>query len=138
VAAQRFGSQSIVVSIDVRKSMFGGYEVYTRGASRPLKKDPVTQARQMEDSGAGELLVTAVDRDGMMQGFDIALIRQVASAVSIPVIACGGAGSIGDLKHAVHDGGASASAAGSLFVFQGKHRAVLITYPSRQSLEDFI
>lgn len=135
-AARAFGSQSIVVSIDVRKGLFGKYEACARGASRGLKEDPVSYARRMEDLGAGELLLTSVDRDGTLQGYDLELIRSVASAVTVPVIAAGGAGSVADLTRAVREAGASAAAAGSLFVFQGKHRAVLITYPERALLEE--
>jgi cyclase len=134
-AARAFGSQSIVVSIDVRRTMFGKYEVCTRSATRGTKEDPVSYARRMEESGAGEILLTSVDRDGMQQGYDLDLIKRVAAAVTVPVIAAGGAGSVAHLTSAVREGGASASAAGSMFVFQGKHRAVLITYPERSVLE---
>jgi imidazole glycerol-phosphate synthase subunit HisF len=85
---------------------------------------------EMEKAGAGELLLNSIDRDGTMQGYDLELIRRVADAVSIPVVACGGAGNVQDLGRAVKEGGASAAAAGSLFVFQGPHRAVLISYPT--------
>lgn len=135
-AAKAFGSQSIVVSIDVRKTLFGKYEVCTRGAVRGLKQDPVSYARRMEELGAGELLLAAVDRDGTQLGYDLDLVRRVTSAVSVPVVAVGGAGSVTDLVGAVREGGASAAAAGSLFVYQGKHRAVLITYPDRAVLEE--
>jgi cyclase len=97
--------------------------------------EPVTFAKQMEDAGAGEILLNSVDRDGTMQGYDLELIRSVASAISIPLIACGGAGSIEDLGRAVIYGGASAVAAGSIFVFHGRHRAVLINFPKRSELE---
>jgi cyclase len=84
----------------------------------------------MARRGAGELFLNSIDRDGTMSGYDVDLVRQVTSAVPIPVIACGGAGSNDDFVSAVRDGGAAAVAAGSLFVFHGRHRAVLITYPS--------
>jgi cyclase len=89
----------------------------------------------MVDLGAGEIFLNAVDRDGAGTGLDVPLIRAVSDAVSVPVIACGGAGSLEHLREAVVDGGASAVAAGSLFLFHGKHRAVLITYPDRKELE---
>jgi cyclase len=87
----------------------------------------------MEQRGAGEILLTSIDRDGTQSGYDLELIRRVASAVSIPVIACGGAGALEHFREAVSEG-ASAVAAGSLFVFHGKHRAVLITYPDAAAL----
>jgi len=134
-AADIFGSQSIIASIDVKKNMFGKYGVYAYSGSKALKIDPAGYARKMEDSGAGELLLNAIDQDGMMDGFDIPLIRQVAQAVTIPVIAVGGAGKTEDLAAAVKEGGASAVAAGSLFVYQGKNRGVLINFPRRSELE---
>jgi imidazole glycerol-phosphate synthase subunit HisF len=134
-AARVFGSQSIVVSLDVKRTLLGRYEVMLEAGKRKSGFEPVTFAKQMEDAGAGEILLTAVDRDGTMQGYDLELIRNVASAISIPLIACGGAGSIEDLGRAVTHGGASAVAAGSIFVFHGRHRAVLINFPKRSELE---
>lgn len=134
-AASTFGSSSIVVSIDVRRRLFNKYEVVTRGASRKTGLDPVAFAVRMQELGAGELLLTSVDRDGTRSGYDLELIRRVSSAVSVPVIACGGAGSVRDLARAVTEGGASAAAAGSLFVFHGPHKAVLITYPSPEEIK---
>lgn len=133
-AARRFGSQSVVVSMDVRRTMFGKYEVRTHGGRRKTGLDPVEHARRSEDAGAGEILLTSIDRDGKMQGYDLDLVRTVSDAVGVPVIASGGAGSVDDLASAVNVGGASAAAAGSLFVFQGPHRAVLIHYPDSREL----
>jgi cyclase len=96
--------------------------------------DPVRHALEMEKHGAGELFVNSIDRDGMMQGYDLDLIRRVADAVNIPMIACGGAGNIQHLAEAIQQGGASAAAAGSMFVFQGPLRGVLISYPSQEEL----
>lgn len=134
-AARTFGSQSLIVSLDVKKRFFGGYRVYTRGGRSSSGPDPVVCAKTMEDAGAGEILLTAVDRDGTMEGFDIPLVKMVSEAVRVPVIACGGAGSLEDFGRAVHEGGASAAAAGSLVVFQGKNRSVLINFPSRRELK---
>lgn len=132
--ATSFGSQSIVVSIDVRKKMFGGYEVYTHCGLRPTGYDPVKYACMMERLGAGELLLTSIDREGTMSGYDLDLIRLVSKSVKIPVIASGGANSVTDFRSAVCDGSASAVSAGSMFVFHGPHRAVLINYPPRDNL----
>jgi cyclase len=88
----------------------------------------------MEKLGAGELILNSIDRDGMMQGYDLELIRAVTQKVQIPVVACGGAGSMVHFRQAIHEAGASAVAAGSVFVFQGRHRAVLINYPTQAEL----
>lgn len=132
--ARRFGSQAIVVGIDVKRRWAGRFEVVVRGGRFGTGLDPVAYARRVEDEGAGEILLTAVDRDGTMSGYDLDLVERVSHAVSIPVIACGGAGSLSHLSEALASG-ASAVAAGSLFVFTGKHQAVLVTYPSPSELE---
>lgn len=134
-AAERFGSQSVVVSIDVKKNLFGKYRVFSHGGRKSVKVDPVSFAQQMEQTGAGEILLNSMDRDGTGAGYDLELIRSVTESVRIPVIACGGAGKLDDFSSAVKTAGASAVAAGSLFVFQGPHRAVLITYPAMSELE---
>lgn len=133
-AAGKFGSQSVIVSIDVKKKWLGGYETRTLSGRQGTGFDPVRFACDMENAGAGEIFLNSIDRDGTMRGYDLDLIRAVSRAVSIPVIACGGAGNLADLAAAVNQG-ASAVAAGSMFVFHGKHRAVLINYPSRRELE---
>ena len=135
-AADQYGNQSIVVSMDVQKNAQGSYEVMTRGGSQPTGLDPVTHATTMEAYGAGEIFVNAIDRDGTMSGYDIPLIQRVASSISVPLIACGGAGHLHHFVEAVHEGGAAAVAAGSFFVFHGRKRAVLISYPSRRELEE--
>jgi imidazole glycerol-phosphate synthase subunit HisF len=132
--AQTIGSQSVVVSLDVKKNLLGKYTVHTHAGTKATGLDPVKFAVRMEELGAGELLVNSIDCDGTMQGYDLDLIGRVAAAVNIPVVACGGAGKVQDLADAVKKGGASAAAAGSLFVFQGPLRAVLISYPSPQEL----
>jgi cyclase len=132
--AGAFGSQSVVVSLDVRKRLLGGYEVCVRGGTKGISRDPVETARRMEAAGAGEIMVHSVDRDGKMAGYDLALVRGVADAVGIPVIAAGGAGSHEDLRLVLTEGRASAAAAGAMFVFHGRRRAVLISYPSKAEL----
>lgn len=134
-AAEKFGSQSIVVSIDVRRNVFGKYTVYTAGGRIRSKYDPITLGKIMEDMGAGEIILTSIEREGTMKGYDINLIQGVASSLSIPVVANGGAGTVQDFRDAVREGGASAVSAGSMFVFQGKHRAVLISYPSKEDVD---
>lgn len=134
-AAERFGSQSIVVAIDARRHPSGKYEMFICSGKLGTKLDPVEHAKRMEEMGCGEIFLNSIDRDGTLKGYDIELISQVSHSVSIPVIACGGAGSLSDFREAVELGGASAVSAGSLFVFHGKHRAVLITYPSEEELK---
>lgn len=129
-AADAFGSQSIMVSIDAAKTRLGKYRVHTRSGTRASGLDPESHAVHMEKMGAGEIIITSMDRDGTQKGYDLELIRTVAHAVSIPVIACGGAAGMEDFRKAVVEGGASAVAAGSLFVFHGPRRAVLINFPS--------
>jgi len=128
--ARRFGSQSIVASIDVRRAWLRGYQVRTHGGSRDLGLGPVEAALRAVELGAGEILLNSIDRDGTYQGYDLELIRSVASAVPVPVVACGGARNVGDFLAATRDAEASAVAAGSIFVFQGVHRAVLVNFPS--------
>ncbi|NLI76662.1 MAG: imidazole glycerol phosphate synthase subunit HisF [Candidatus Riflebacteria bacterium] len=133
--AREFGSQSVVVAIDVRRNFWGTPKVVARGGTIVTSLEVVAWAKQVESHGAGEILLTAVDRDGTMSGYDLELTRSVAGSVGIPVIASGGARSIQDLKAAVVEGEASAAAAGSLFVFQMPHRAVLISYPKYGDLK---
>jgi cyclase len=133
--ARYVGSQSIVVSIDVKKTLFGKYKCFVRNGSKNTGLDPVDFARQLEQAGAGELILNSIERDGTFEGFDTELILQVSSAVNIPIVALGGAGSVGDFAQAAKQG-ASAVAAGSLFVFQRPHRAVLISYPSQAELRE--
>ena len=132
-AADVLGSSSTVASIDVKKDFWGKYRVVVRNSSKSLSMPVLEFAQMMEQKGAGEIVLNSVDRDGMMDGFDLDLIRDVSRSVGIPVIASGGAGNVTHLKQAI-DAGASAVAAGSMFVFQGKHRAVLISYPSQTEL----
>jgi cyclase len=128
------GSQSIVVSIDVKKTLFGKYRVYSHSGQIDTGLNPVEFALRAEEAGAGELMICSIDREGSGHGYDLDLIGRVANAVGIPVIASGGAGSLTDFKDAVAQG-ASAVAAGDIFIFYGKHKAVLITYPEYRELE---
>ncbi len=133
-ASNLFGAQAVVVSIDARRDDDGAYRAYTRGGSHPTGLTAVALARQAEASGAGEILIASIDRDGTGTGFELPLIAEVAAAVSIPVIACGGAGSYEELPRPIVEAGASAVAAGSLFVYVGRKRAVLINYPDQSEL----
>jgi cyclase len=127
------GAQSVVVCLDVGRNWLGKPRVSIRSGGSVTDLDPIDAARRMEELGAGELLLQYVDRDGTGAGYDLGLLGQVAKAVRIPVVVCGGAGKLTDFRDAFA-AGASAAAAGSFFVFYGKHRAVLITYPSPAEL----
>ena len=132
--SKQVGSQSVVISMDVKKTFLGRYELFDHSENKPFKSDPAGYAKKMEESGAGEILINSVDRDGTMSGYDLELVKTIADQVSIPVIACGGAGGLLHFKQAVASG-ASAVAAGSMFVFIGKHKAVLINYPDYKAIE---
>ena len=133
--ARYVGSQSIVVSIDVKKNLFGKYKTFIQNGSKSTGLDPVSFAKQMEQAGAGELILNSIEKDGSFGGFDLELIKMVSDAVRIPIVALGGASTVGDFAAAVANG-ASAIAAGSMFVFQRPHKAVLISYPSQTELKE--
>jgi cyclase len=136
--ADLFGAQSVVVSIDVKKGRRGKYEVYTHSGTKKTGLDPIQFAMDVEANGAGEILLNSIDHDGTMKGYDIDLIKSVTQRVNIPVVAAGGAGNLEHFRQAVLKGGASAVAAGSMFVFHGPHRAVLINYPTQEELKQFL
>lgn len=133
-AAAVAGSSSVVVSIDVRRNWLGKYTAYTCSGRQDSQRDPIELAREMVANGAGEILLGSIDRDGTRSGYDLEVVARVADAVEVPVVAVGGAGELRHFREAV-DRGASAVAAGSMFVFHGRHRAVLITYPKYEELE---
>lgn len=133
-ATSRIGSSSVVVSIDVRRGLLGRRTVYAEGGRRSTGKSPEIHAREVQELGAGEIILGSIDRDGEMSGYDLDLIEEVSHSVSLPVVALGGAGSLKDMQLASKRG-ASAAAAGSMFVFKGKHRAVLISYPPPEEIE---
>jgi imidazole glycerol-phosphate synthase subunit HisF len=135
--ADTFGNSSIVVSIDIMKNWRGAYNIYSFYRNRKLKRDWYIFLKEIVESGAGEILINSVDRDGTLLGIDQALISETSQAVNIPIIYCGGVGSLEDIKLAINKG-ASAVGAGSFFVFTGPHRAVLITYPKYSELESLI
>lgn len=137
IAAQ-LGSQSVVAVLDVRRHADGRYEVFTHNATRGTGIDPVSFAQRMQDAGAGEILLNSIDRDGTMQGYDLDLARAVRERVGIPMSVLGGAGSLKDIGALVAELGTIGAAAGSLFVFKGKYRAVLISYPRREEKDQLL
>lgn len=126
--SDEFGASSVVAGIDVVRDWRGRPRVYHPGRRKATALAPVDHAKAVVAAGAGEILLNSVDRDGMRNGFDLELVREIAHAVQVPVVACGGADGLADMRAAI-DAGASAAAAGSMFVFYGPHQAVLINYP---------
>jgi len=133
--AARYGNQSVVVSIDVKKSYFGDYQMYSSANEKVIKRNWLGFLNQAIEAGAGEILINAVDRDGTLSGMDLKLIGEASKESTVPLIAAGGVGSLNDIKLAVH-AGANAIAVGAFFVYHGPHRAVLISYPKYKELEN--
>lgn len=137
--AEAIGRQSVVAVLDVRKKsgLFSrGYELCSHNAKTTHKLDPVAFARQMQDAGAGEIVINSVDRDGEMKGYDVEFARQMRAALKVPLTVLGGAGSLDDVSELLGACGVIGAAAGSLFVFKGQYRAVLINYPTQQQKDD--
>jgi len=133
--ADHYGSQAVIVSIDVKKKLLGGETVKNMGGSVNTYLDPVVWARKAEKLGAGEILLTSIDSEGSWQGFDVDLVAEVASAVNIPLIAHGGAGSIDDIVKVITEAKASAVGLGSMVVFQKKGMGVLVNFPDKEVLD---
>lgn len=136
--ANHYGSQSVVVSIDVKSNIFGQSTVRSMSGKFNTKNDPIKWAIEVERLGAGEILLTSIDREGTWKGYDLDLVREITKAVSIPVIANGGCGTIKDLGDVIKKSNASAAALGSMVVFQKKGMGVLINFPSLNKLEDVL
>ncbi|WP_439475941.1 AglZ/HisF2 family acetamidino modification protein [Brevundimonas sp.] len=134
--ARQVGSQSVVVVLDVKKKMLGGHGVYVHNGAKDTKRDPVSFARELESLGVGEIVINSIDNDGMMKGYDLSIAEDIRRAVSVPITVMGGAGSVEDMKQAVQRLGVVGVGAGSLFVFKGQFRAVLISYPSPAERDD--
>lgn len=133
--SESFGSQAVIVSIDVRLNRWHQYIVYTHNGKRKLKVDPVEWAKHVEKQGAGEILLTSIDREGTWGGFDSSLVKMIASQVNIPVIAHGGCRSLDDCVKVVREANASAVALGSMVVFQKKNQGVLVNFPNSDEIE---
>lgn len=132
----RFGAQAVAVALPHAKKLLGGQQVLTRSGKARTGLTPVEAATAMVAAGAGEILLTSIDRDGRWTGFDLPTVAAVADAVDVPVVACGGAASVDDFLPAIGDAGASAVAASSLFVYRAKGQGVLISYPDEADLRD--
>ena len=133
--AEHYGNQAVVASIDVKKNFWGNYEVWSHSGKQNTKKDPVSWAQELEQLGAGEILLTSIDREGTWSGFDLQLTKEIADAVNVPVIANGGAGSLIHIKEVVNEGRASSVALGSMVVYQQKGMGVLVNFPDQDILK---
>ena len=129
--AGEIGRQSVVVVLDVKKQLFGeDYDVFTHNGKKNTKRSMVEVAVQAEALGAGEIVINSIDRDGQMQGYDLALAHKIREAVKIPITVLGGAGSLDDIRALIHANGVIGASAGSFFIFKGVYKAVLINYPN--------
>lgn len=129
------GAQSIVGAIDIKKNVFGKYRIYDHVSKKCTRIDVFHHVHELVEAGAGEIFVNDVDRDGMMMGYNIEIIRDISKAIEVPLVSCGGAGKLMDFRNVVYNGGASAVGAGSFFVFHGPNKGVLINYPDYKTLE---
>ena len=130
--SERVGSQSVIVVLDIKKKLLGGYEMYTHNGKQSTGIDPITFAVKAQELGAGEIIINSIDKDGLMKGYDLGLIEKVRKNITLPVTVLGGAGSIDHIAELIEKNGIIGASAGSLFVFKGPYKAVLINYPNLQ------
>lgn len=135
---EKVGTQSVVVVLDVKRKLLGGYEVYTHNGSKKTGKNPIEFAKELEKLGVGEIVVNSIDQDGTMKGYDITLIEKIREVISIPMTVLGGAGTLDDIGQLISKFGIIGASAGSLFVFKGIYKAVLINYPTRKEKDALI
>ncbi len=136
--AEQVGSQSVVVILDIKKKFFGGYEIYTHNGKQSTGKDPFTFAQHLEELGVGEIVVNSIDNDGVMKGYDYNLIEKLRKSTTVPLTALGGAGDLQDIENLIKKFGIIGACAGSLFVFKGRYKAVLINYPTNEQKDKLI
>lgn len=136
ISTEIFGSQSIVISLDIKETLFNGPKIFYKSGTKKASENLIDFVKKVEKLGAGEIMINSIERDGTMSGYDIQLLKSVTDNTEIPVIACGGAGKLNDLKITVREAKVSAVAAGSMFVFNGPHRAVLISYPKPEIIAE--
>ena len=129
--SDRVGAQSVIVVLDVKKKLLGGYEVYTHNGKKSTGINPFKFAEEAQKLGAGEIVINSIDKDGQMKGYDLDLIDKVREKITLPMTVLGGAGSLNDIEKIIDRHGVIVVAAGSLFVFKGPYKAVLINYPTQ-------
>ena len=132
------GSQSIIISVDIKRNMFGNYSIYSNNGTKKTSLKLIYWIKMLEDLGAGELLVTSIDRDGTWEGFDIEIMKKISDSVNIPVIANGGAGDISHISKIINETDISAVCLGSMVVFQKKDMGVLINFPDKHKLDELL
>lgn len=136
--ASKVGSQSVVAILDVKKKLFGGYEIYTHNGKNSTGINPIDFVQKIENLGAGEIVINSIDQDGTMNGYDLKLVEQIRKSTSLPLTILGGAGSLNHIGNLIQIYGIIGAAAGSLFVFKGVYKAVLINYPSFKEKDKLI
>ena len=136
--AKIVGNQSVVVVLDVKKKIFGGYELYTHNGLKSTGLNPVDFAKKCTQEGAGEIVINSISNDGTMNGYDLDLIRKIRNVINTPMTVLGGAGSLDDIGKLINEFGIIGASAGSQFVFKGKYKAVLINYPSKNQKDSLI
>jgi imidazole glycerol-phosphate synthase subunit HisF len=136
--ASKVGSQSVVAVLDIKKKMFGGYELHTHNGRKSTGINPIEFVKKIEELGAGEIVINSIDQDGMMNGYDLKLVELIRNSTSLPLTVLGGAGSMTDIGNLIQNYGIIGAAAGSLFVFKGVYKAVLINYPSTNEKDNII
>lgn len=137
--AERVGNQSVVVVLDIKKRVLSNkYELYINNGKTATGIDPIQFAQDLEKSGVGEIVINCIDNDGMMQGYDMSLINKIREVITIPLTVLGGAGNLSDIGKVIQAHGIIGVAAGSLFVFKGKYRAVLINYPTAEEKAELL
>jgi len=137
-AANIFGNQSVIVTIDIKKDLWGKGKVFINNGKKNTKLDPFEFVKKVEALGAGEVVINSVDCDGAMQGFDIELLKQIKKHTTIPVIALGGAGKLEHIKEVFESSNVDAVACGSMFVYQGVLKGVLISYPPYEKIQELL
>jgi cyclase len=137
--AERIGRQSVVVVLDVKKRRLSStYDVWSYNGTRNSKRCPIELAREFQDRGAGEIVINSIDHDGVMSGYDLEIVDLIRRAISLPMTVMGGAGTLADIEDLIRRFGTIGGAAGSLFVFKGVYRAVLINYPNREDKDALV
>jgi len=136
--AERVGSQSVVVVLDVKKGFLGGYEVVIRNGKKKTGIHPVKYLQTLQKLGIGEIVINSIDNDGVMKGYDMTIIEQIHKVAKVPLTVLGGASCLEDIGKLISKFGIIGIAVGSLFVFKGKYKAVLISYPSHDEKEQLV
>lgn len=136
--SKEVGSQSVVVVIDVKKKMFGGYDIYTHNGTKKTNIDLEKFIIELQSLGIGEIVINSIDNDGVMKGYDLSLIEKIKPLINVPMTVLGGAGTLEDINKLIEKFGIIGCSAGSLFVFKGKYKAVLINYPNKTEKEKLI